>query len=742
MMIMGKIKTIKVSLTLCIAFALPLAAVHSAEVAKPEITIQGSGFSLAVSHPGVVILEAKDKPPVTLKPKGEPLVTHADRQTPAGLAKSTTFRWRDDGGYTFTWTISRLEKHPCTTVQMTFENHSVSPVQLREFQLIGSPESAIKVDGMPEEWWLSTLDSHDSSIGGFHPSSDLATETGRKFLDTMTLYTDRGSKGLLFGAVGPAVSDVRFHCQVKKTGMTLKIASEMNDVIVDPGETRCSEEVLVSAEPFDTAAPALFRWLAATHGSRTARGPISGWCSWYSRGKKIDAKFIAELCDKVRAERDRLPLDVIQLDDGWQKAYGDWNVDRKKFPDGMKAVADQIRAAGAIPGIWLCPVRSSKGGAHPDGQNNEYLDPSHPAVQEFVRKVLRDRVEEGFRYFKLDFLWARNLKTRHDWKKTRLEITRDIYRVYREAVGEDSYLLACVGGFNRASFGFADASRIGTDTAREMKTLYKGVCLADCINAVGSTGWSNGVLFANDPDVTYLHLPNNDRLRTWYSYSGLLGGLMLTSEPLASLDPAAIQNFERLIPPAPDKGRAFDGQTDSWHRQFGFIAQRPWGNFASILLWNPADKPADVALAGVPLGPLGGKFHAWSFWDEKYLGIVDESFVAKALPGYGSAQLRLTQVSDDRPVVIGSTLHVAMGSAEIKNVESSPDGMTVTLTDAGARQGKLYMVSSKPLLLQSAEGCKASITLAGDNLWCVAINERLRNIPNTIRLKPATGEGR
>lgn len=403
--------------------ALSFAAAHAAELPKPEITIQGAGFSLAASHPGIVILETKDQQPLTLKPKNEPLVTHAECQTPAGPAKSTTFQWKDDGGYTFTWTMSRLE------------------------------------------------------------------------------------------------------------------------------------------------------------------------------------------------------------------------------------------------------------------------------------------------------------------------ISRDIYRVYREAVGEDSYILACVGGFNRASFGFDDASRIGTDTSVKIKSLYVGCCLADCINAVGSTGWSNGILFANDPDVTYLRLPENDAIRTWYFYSGLLGGLMMTSEPLASLDAAAIQNLERFIPPAPDKGRAFNGQTDPWHRQFGFIAQRPWGHFASILLWNPADKPADVALAGVPLGPLGGKFHTWSFWDEKYLGIVDENFVAKALPGHGSAQLRLTQISDDRPVLVGSTLHVAMGSAEIKNVESSPDGMTVTLTDAGARQGKLYVVSSKPLSLQSAEGCKASIAPAGENLWCVTLNERLRNTPNVIHLK-------
>lgn len=78
-----------------------------------------------------------------------------------------------------------------------------------------------------------------------------------------------------------------------------------------------------------------------------------------------------------------------------------------------------------------------------------------------------------------------------------------------------------------------------------------------------------------------------------------------------------------------------------------------------------------------------------------------------------------------------------MGSAEIKNVESSPDGMILTLTDAGARQGKLYVVSSKPLSLQSAKGCKATIAPAGEHLWCVTLNERLRMTPNVIHLKPA-----
>ena len=84
--------------------------------------------------------------------------------------------------------------------------------------------------------------------------------------------------------------------------------------------------------------------------------------------------------------------------------------------------------------------------------------------------MLTSRVAEGYRYFKLDFLWIKNLPTRHNQKKTRLEICRDVNKLYRESIGEDSYLLSCVGGLNRGCFGYADGARMGTDTIGFVET--------------------------------------------------------------------------------------------------------------------------------------------------------------------------------------------------------------------------------------------------------------------------------
>jgi hypothetical protein len=91
----------------------------------------------------------------------------------------------------------------------------------------------------------------------------------------------------------------------------------------------------------------------------------------------------------------------------------------------------------------------------------------------------------------------------------------------------------------------------------------------------------------------------------------------------------------------------------------------------------------------------------------------------------------------DGPVLIGSNLHISMGSAEIKEVHSENGALTVTLTDAGARDGNLVFFSRLPLKLAAATGCKAELSAAGENLWNVALTGRKRGEPNVITLDVA-----
>ena len=710
-------------------------------VREAEVQFTSPGIAFHGARPQAVLLTGPDAAPVTIEPQGQATQTTAARQTPMGPATATTWAWEDSRGYGLTWTVSKLQGRPGFTLQMSFANRSPQSVRLRELWLCG-PGSTLQTQGDGASWWLATPDSHDSSRGGFQPSGDLARAVKRKYLDTLTLYRQQGRQGIVMGAAGPPQADVRFHCEITSGGMNMGIASEMTDIRVDPGEARHTDEVVVLAEPYDVAMTALVKWIAATHGSRTARGPIVGWCSWYDRGKRITADHVNAVTAAVESQRDRIPMQVIQIDDGWQMAYGNWQVDTQKFPDGMQAVADRIKAAGAIPGIWMCMVRTSAQGAHPDGGQSDWLDPTHPAVQAFIRQSIAARMREGYRYYKFDFNNPRVIG-RYDQKKTRLQLHRDLFKLYREAVGEESYLLACVGGMSRGCYGYADASRIGTDSCGKWGEFYKGCCIIDCINAVGSTALANGILFANDPDVSYT-LPrgslSGEELRTWHAFVGLLGGLMMVSEPLQEpkyLAPESLRMLEILNPPAPDKGRSFGGGTDPFHRQFGFLAQRPWGNFATVHLWNPAERAAALSLKDMPLETLGRRFHVWSFWDETYLGIADDRFATKALPPHAGALLRLTALAQDEetPVLVGSTLHIAMGSAEIQSIQAAASRLSITLTDAGAREGKLFVYSRKPLAMVASTGCQASVSASGPNLWIITVSKRERGGMNRMELK-------
>ena len=69
-----------------------------------------------------------------------------------------------------------------------------------------------------------------------NPFGDMATEAHLSFLDTATLFTEHGAKGLVMGAVGPAESDICFHCDMSQGATSLGIDSEMNDIVVTPAK--------------------------------------------------------------------------------------------------------------------------------------------------------------------------------------------------------------------------------------------------------------------------------------------------------------------------------------------------------------------------------------------------------------------------------------------------------------------------------------------------------------------------
>ena len=510
------------------------------------------------------------------------------QMTPGGWVTEQSSTWTLTDGHQLRWTIGTLANGTGCTVRMAFRNGTQRPVRVRELISLHSKTPGITVTGDLAEWLLTTL-AHSRRVGtlatqlhsmndeeraiwaGFgHPVPYALPENERANNGQWRTFSDfallAGPQGALaIGAVGTPEAAVRIACQVTPAGVRLEVASEMTDVVVAPGAWRAGQEIVILHGEQTDITERLMRWCAATHGARVHQPPAFGWCSWYHHGTGVAASDVIAIADHVRTTGLHMP--VIQIDGGFQRQVGDWACN-ERFPAGWQPVISAIRAAGATPGIWLAPLAVHEStpifAAHPEwiqrdvtgamsgeannwGPRSRWIDPTHPAAAQWIRELIRTHRAEGFRYFKIDFNTVGGISTQsptgprlHDSSKTSFQAMRELYRLYREEMGEDAYLLACIG-FNRAVAGFADATRIGPDSASFWQAAHP-CCIRDCIAAVGQNAAGNGILFANDPDVSYTR-PRNEldvtSLRTWHGFVGLLGGLSLISEPLWQQDQQA-----------------------------------------------------------------------------------------------------------------------------------------------------------------------------------------------------------
>ena len=212
---------------------------------------------------------------------------------------------------------------------------------------------------------------------------------------------------------------------------------------------------------------------------------IYGGNNWYyAYGKSSyeqiisDAKLQVELSQGIENK----PFQVI--DDCWQinSCAGPW-IANEKFGD-MKKLADEIKAIGARPGIWVRLLRNKDESVTEEMKirkpgKERYLDPTREDVQEFIRNDLARIREWGYELVKHDFStfdlfggWGKELSSGitvfDDWHfydrtKTNAEITVDFYKLIRDAA-EDMIIIGC-NTISHLSAGFVHLSRTGDDTS-------------------------------------------------------------------------------------------------------------------------------------------------------------------------------------------------------------------------------------------------------------------------------------
>lgn len=393
--------------------------------------------------------------------------------------------------------------------------------------------------------------------------------------------------------------------------------------------------------------------LKSLHECQTSRKPVEkirdyfGYNTWEAFGSDITPENIEKSLEAIqKTPLLRENIRYFILDDGWQITMGDWQENERFAGIGMAKIAQDIRAAGMLPGIWTAPFIANGDSQlvqqHPEmflkgpdgkllptvpGRSVFILDITHPETKAFVAQLYQRLYGWGYRYFKTDFLkdavqplvhgnpeYLEGIQ-RYDSTVTPEEAMNAINGIIREAMGEDSFWMGC-GTQLITDCEKMDASRTGGDISPRWSRVPMQV------SAVVWRLLCNGHRFLADPDFAVLAshdtlypqglrdvwlarenepfklnafsgpLFNAKEARTWLSFVLISGGLVNLSDCLYALKPQALEMLEVVYRYAGGPGFM---PVDA-NKTLPSIFMRPWQEQTLVGIFNWEEEEREIAV--------------------------------------------------------------------------------------------------------------------------------------------------
>lgn len=518
-----------------------------------------------------------------------------------------------------------------------------------------------------------------------------------------------------FIELGHHYADMRVATDASRTVLAEFSATATFDCELAPNETRATGWFLVAETATHNEAQSFYAnavaRLANVDEAPSARPPAVG-CTWHYYGGFISEKTVLDNAEA--AVRRNIPLDYYLVDDFWEPFYGDWEPVPELFPNGMRFVADNIRAAGMKPGIWTSPFavkpRSKTAALHDDilfrDANGEkitfygdyMIDPTAPGALAWVGDLYRRLHQDwGFEYFKLDKVDFPSYEFRkakpvcRNRSVTLVEAYRMMLCAVREAVGPASYICVC-GGHYGASIGLCDTQRSSCDTYGRWRSNDNGHPVKNMElrlkQTLGRLPWRR--IWHTNPDGLEIRRQEKSLDKRDFGLSvGLLtddeatlatvaayvaGGIVMCGESLVNLDDERLAMYRRVVPSLGAASSAIDLYREWMPSQYAthvVPACRDLASWNTVSVLNVADAPADftVTLSGEAVRDLGGEYFAvFENVEQRFFGIYGQGgeIELEAVPAHAARVLRIMPVPAAGEVALLSTdLHFSGGGVEI-----------------------------------------------------------------------------
>ena len=493
----------------------------------------------------------------------------------------------------------------------------------------------------------------------------------------------------------------------------LEAIQYLDGVVLEPGECRVGEWLRADAAPDPFSAidswTGLKKRMDPPVPARWDRPSV--FCTWYYYGGSVTRRDVEENLHWLAANA--FPVEVVQLDDGWEQCYGEWEAN-EKFPGGMASLAAEIQENGFVPGIWTAPfvvhTASSLYRDHPDwilrrrdGSEEVFvpgvvaLDITHPAVLDWIEQLYRRLSREGWRYHKLDFTRAPVQTAQvcyHNPRLTRAQAYRRAMEAVRRGMGE-GYLLIC-GGLYSAPAGLAEGHRTGSDVrSRWPEDVNRGFD-RDAGSQPGESApftmkqsllrWWMGSLWHCDPDALMVRrrealfrgsdlgqgLLSDDEAFVFTLNQYLSGGLVCFTEPMPELDPDRLALYRHILPPLTDAALPRDlfagGRCPALLDtavSAPFPAMEDWHTL-TLFQWKDAPAPQQLTLDSSALGAFLQPGRRYTVSDLQsgriWQGLCPGDRLELGVrPPHSALHLRITPESRELPAILHMDGHLSMG---------------------------------------------------------------------------------
>ncbi|MGI6400621.1 MAG: alpha-galactosidase [Thermoguttaceae bacterium] len=375
-----------------------------------------------------------------------------------------------------------------------------------------------------------------------------------------------------------------------------------------------------------------------------------------------------------------------------------------QFPEGMKKLADDIRALGFKPGLWTAPFGTGSDefyNAHKDWflhdeqgvamrtWNGKYtIDPSNDEVVEWLRHIHEIASREwGYEFFKIDGMsgsgpgYCAHFFERPEVRAAFInpEIKAPFERcvkALREGIGDDRIFLACQGHFTGPEAYYADAARTGADIVHPNQPVKWENVLQQAGRTLNQI-FVNNIVFFSDPDTLLVRDLPLEEARVTTTIVALPGQQTFFGDFLTKLEPERMKLLQQTLPVCDVRPGAlypYFSNLPIWDLKVA----RDFEDWDVVALFNWDDDEKEVACTTVELGLDEDKRVAYEFWTNSYLGEIEDE-LRTTVPAHGVRLVALHK-AQDVPQFLSSDRHVTQGAIDLKSCAWRADATTLDAT--------------------------------------------------------------